>query len=120
MRERSLHVCVFGRVCLCLRTLTVIRQEIPISVWNNLVIIGPVVQSTYFFLLIWTLPRFKLGVITSHVDAALHSTILCGSSAGAKGIETKTEGGEEEEGAEVETQPADSFLHMIASLSKHL
>lgn len=99
-----------------LQTLTVICQEIPISIWNNLVIIGSVVQSTYFFLLIWTHPRFKLTVITSLVVVALQLAILWGNFTGARGIETN-----KEEGAEVETQPVDcSSLSMLASLSKHL
>lgn len=113
----TLYVYTCVRVSLPrLQTLTVICQEIPISIWNNLVIIGSVVQSTYFFLLIWTHPRFKLTVITSLVVVALQLAILWGNFTGARGIETN-----KEEGAEVETQPVDcSSLSMLASLSKHL
>ena len=90
---------VFSHVskCVCSQTLTLISPKIPISVWNYLVITDSVVQSTHFFLLIWTLPRFKPAVITSHAVVALLFTILWGIFAGAKGIETKTEEEEEEE-----------------------
>lgn len=113
-RLRSDEVCTCTgaskRGRLCLQTLTVFHQEICVSVGDNLVIIGSVIQSTYFFLPIWTPRSFKLAIITSHVVVALHFSILWGSFAAAKGIETKTEEGGREEGVEVETQPTDAFL----------
>lgn len=102
--------------CVCLLSPMVICQEIPISVWNNLVITASVVQSTYSFLLIWTLPRFKLAVITSPV-VVLYTSPSCGGISLVPRAWRQRQKIEEEDEAEDETQPTDSFLPTIKSLS---